>query len=80
MTTPATRIAQARRAGYRVLGHFDIGPEAMETYYRPLATRLEALEPDLAGSRVLHDLRREIAVFKSGRGQVSYEMFVLERV
>ncbi|MDV4169562.1 MerR family transcriptional regulator [Rhodovulum sp. FJ3] len=80
MATPTTRVAQARRAGYRVLGHFDMGREAMDTYYRPLAARLEALEPALAGSRVLDDLRREIAVFKAGRGQFGYEMFVLERV
>ncbi|MBK5927289.1 MerR family transcriptional regulator [Rhodobaculum claviforme] len=80
MATPATRVAQSKRAGYRVLGHFDIGREGMETYYRPLAARLAALEPDLAGSRVLDDLRREIAVFETGRGQFGYEMFVLERV
>jgi DNA-binding transcriptional MerR regulator/ubiquinone/menaquinone biosynthesis C-methylase UbiE len=80
MATPATRVAQAKRAGYRVLGHFDIGPEGMETYYRPLATRLDALEPRLAGARVLDDLRREIAAFEAGRGQFGYEMFVLERV
>jgi GNAT superfamily N-acetyltransferase len=79
MATPATRVAQAKRAGYRVLGHFDIGPEGMETYYRPLAARLDALEPRLAGARVLDDLRREIAVFEAGRGQFGYEMFVLER-
>lgn len=79
MSTPATRVLQARRAGYRVLGHFDMGHAAMDAYYRPLATRLEALEPDLAGSRVLDDLRREIAVHKAGRGQFGYEMFVLER-
>ncbi|CUH70009.1 Mercuric resistance operon regulatory protein [Thalassovita autumnalis] len=79
MATPSTRVAQAKRAGYRVLGHFDMGREAMDTYYRPLATRLEALEPDLAGSRVLDDLRREIAVNQAGRGQFGYEMFVLER-
>ncbi|KNX42954.1 Demethylrebeccamycin-D-glucose O-methyltransferase [Roseovarius tolerans] len=79
MKTSATRVAQAKRAGYRVLGHFDIGPEGMETYYRPLAARLEALEPRLAGSRVLDDLRREIAVLEAERGQFGYEMFVLER-
>jgi SAM-dependent methyltransferase len=50
MATPATRVAQAKRAGYRVLNHFDIAPEGMETYDRQLAARLEALEPDLAGS------------------------------
>ena len=44
-----------------------------------MASRLEALEPDLAGSRVLDDLRREIAVNQAGRGQFGYEMFVLER-
>lgn len=31
-------------------------------------------------ARVLDDLRREIAVFETGRGQFGYEMFVLERV
>ena len=80
MATRATRAAQARRAGYRVLGHFDMGREAMDTYYRPLAARLDALEPRLAGARVLDDLRREIAVLEAGRGQFGYEMFVLERV
>lgn len=80
MATPATRIAQAKRAGYRVLGHFDIGPEGMETYYHPLAARLDALEPRLAGTRVRDDLRREIAVLEAGRGQFGYEMFVLERL
>ena len=79
MTTPATRVAQAKRAGYRVLGHFDIGTQGMETYYRPLAARLDALEPRLAGSRVLEDLRREIAVLEAGREQFGYEMFVLEK-
>lgn len=80
MTTPAARVAQAKRGGYHVLGNFDMGCEAMDTYYRPLAARLGALEPDLAGSRVLDDLRREIAVFEAGQGQFGYEMFVLERI
>ncbi|PVH27370.1 MerR family transcriptional regulator [Pararhodobacter oceanensis] len=80
MATPATHAAQARRAGYSVVGHFDIGLEGMETYYRPLAARLDALEPRLAGARVLDDLRREIAVLEAGRGQFGYEMFVLERL
>jgi hypothetical protein len=79
MATPGTRVAQAKRAGYSVIGHFDIGPEGMETYYRPLAARLDALEPRLAGASVLDDLRREIAVHEAGRGQFGYEMFVLER-
>jgi SAM-dependent methyltransferase len=80
MATPGTRVAQAKRAGYRVLGHFDMGREAMDTYYRPLAARLDALEARLEGARVLEDLRRKIAVLEAGRGQFGYEMFVLERV
>lgn len=79
MATPGTRTAQARRAGYRVLGHFDMGRAAMDSYYGPLAARLDALAPRLAGARVLDDLRHEIDVFEAGRGQVSYEMFVLAR-
>ena len=80
MATPAARVAQAKRGGYRVLGHFDMGREAIDTYYRPLAARIEALEPDLVGTRVLDDLRRELAVNQAGCGQFGYEMFVLERV
>lgn len=80
MATPEIRVKQARRAGYRILGHFDIGPEGINNYCRPLAARLDLTEEHLAGSRVPGDLRREIAMLEAGRGQFGYEMFVLERV
>jgi DNA-binding transcriptional MerR regulator/ubiquinone/menaquinone biosynthesis C-methylase UbiE len=79
MTRVPIRLKQAERAGYRVLGHFDMGREAMDTYYRPLEARVTQMEARLAGSRVLDDLRAELATYHACDGIVSFEMFVLQK-
>ena len=79
MTHVPERLAQAKHAGYRVLGHFDMGREAMDTYYRPLEAQVAAMEARLAGSRVLEDLRAELAAYYACDGLVSFEMFVLQK-
>lgn len=79
MTRASVRLEQAKRAGYRVLGHFDMGREAMETYYRPLEARVAEMQARLAGSRVLDDLRAELAAYHACDGIVSFEMFVLQK-
>jgi DNA-binding transcriptional MerR regulator/ubiquinone/menaquinone biosynthesis C-methylase UbiE len=79
MTRVPVRLAQARRAGYRVLGHFDMGREAMDTYYRPLEARVAEMEAQLAGTRVLDDLRAELEAWRACDGLVSFEMFVLQK-
>ncbi|PUB17337.1 methyltransferase domain-containing protein [Yoonia sediminilitoris] len=79
MTRVPVRLAQAKRAGYRVIGHFDMGREAMDTYYRPLEARVAEMEERLTGSRVLNDLRAELATYHTCDGIVSFEMFVLQK-
>jgi predicted O-methyltransferase YrrM len=79
MTRVPVRLAQARRAGYRVLGHFDMGREAMDTYYRPLEARVAEMEAQLAGTRVLNDLHAELEAWRACDGLVSFEMFVLQK-
>lgn len=79
MTTVSRRLEQVRRAGYRVLSHFDMGQRALDTYYRPLEARLHDVESRLEGRRVLEDLYRELRAYHEGNGQFGYEMFVLER-
>ncbi|NWH07814.1 MAG: hypothetical protein HXY22_04055 [Alphaproteobacteria bacterium] len=78
MTRASVRLEQAKRAGYRLLGHFDMGREAMETYYRPLEASVTEMQARLAGSRVLDDLRAELAAYHACDGIVSFEMFVLQ--
>lgn len=79
MTTPARRLDDARRAGYEVLGHFDMGQDALDAYYRPLEARVDRLRERLAGSRVLADLRAELRAWQEGKGQFGFEVFVLQR-
>jgi DNA-binding transcriptional MerR regulator/cyclopropane fatty-acyl-phospholipid synthase-like methyltransferase len=79
MTTPARRVEQAQQAGYRVLTRFDMGQEALDAYYRPLEARLEAMAGAAIHQRVMDDLQAELSVYREGKGQFGYEMFVLQR-
>jgi DNA-binding transcriptional MerR regulator/cyclopropane fatty-acyl-phospholipid synthase-like methyltransferase len=79
MTRVPVRLEQAKRAGYRVLGHFDMGREAMDSYFRPLEARVAEMEARLEGTRVLDDLRAELAAWHAYDGIVSFEMFVLQK-
>ncbi|MBY6042394.1 MerR family transcriptional regulator [Phaeobacter italicus] len=79
MTRVPDLLGHAKRAGYRVLGHFDMGREAMDTYYRPLEARVAEMGSRLDGSRVLDDLRAELAAYHACDGLVSFEMFVLQK-
>lgn len=72
MTRVPVRLAQARRAGFRVLGHFDMGREAMDNYFRPLEARVAEM------AHVLDDLRAELAAYHACDGIMSYEMLVLQ--
>jgi DNA-binding transcriptional MerR regulator/predicted O-methyltransferase YrrM len=79
MTTVAKRLKQAQRAGYRVLSHVDMGQSVLDAYYLPLEARLQEMRTQLAGHRVLDDLRRELGAYRQSEGQFGYEMFVLVR-
>ena len=60
-------------------GHFNMGRAAMAAYYQPLEARVAKLAPRLAGTRVLDDLRAELAAYHACDGIVSFEMFVLQK-
>ncbi|MDF1586457.1 hypothetical protein [Marinimicrococcus flavescens] len=79
MTPMSVRLDQATRAGYRVLGHSDMGREPMDSYYRPLGARVAGMEERLEGTRVLEDLRAELAAYNASDGIVSFEMAVLQK-
>jgi DNA-binding transcriptional MerR regulator/predicted O-methyltransferase YrrM len=79
MADVPTRLSQAKRAGYRVLDHVDMGPEALAAYYTPLADRVAAMIDRLTGTHVLADLTAELDILRKGAGQFGYEMFVLHR-
>jgi DNA-binding transcriptional MerR regulator/precorrin-6B methylase 2 len=78
MADVPTRLSEARRAGYRVLGHIDLGAEALAAYYIPLADRVAAMTDRLAGTQVLADLTAELEAWRTGAGQFGYEIFVLQ--
>jgi DNA-binding transcriptional MerR regulator/ubiquinone/menaquinone biosynthesis C-methylase UbiE len=79
MTRVPVRLEQAKQASYRVLGHFDMGREAMDSYYQPLEARVAEMEARLAGTRVLDDLRAELAAYHACDGIASFEMFLLQK-
>ncbi len=79
MTTVSRRLEQARRAGWRMRAHFDMGQAALDAYYGPLEARLRAVEDRMTGLRVLADLHRELRACREGAGAFGYEMFVLQR-
>lgn len=79
MTRVPVRLKQSERAGHRVLWHFEIGQDAMDSYYQPLEARVTQMEARLAGTRVLEDLRAELAAWHACDGIVSFERFVLHK-
>lgn len=79
MTTVSKRLQQARSAGYDILGHFDMGTDAMNAYYDPLDRRITQMANALQDSRVLHDLQSELDAYRASDGMVGYEMFVLQK-
>ena len=50
MASLPARLDQAKRAGCRVLEHFDMGSEAMATYHKPHAARVDDMAASLAGA------------------------------
>ena len=51
----------------------------MDNYFRPLEARVAEMKRRLEGTRVLDDLRAELAAYHTCDGIVSYEMFVLQK-
>ncbi|MGF1689326.1 MerR family transcriptional regulator [Photobacterium japonica] len=78
MTTVAVRSAQARAAGFTVLGSFALSDAAWQAYYGPLKARIEALHAALRGSKANEDIQKELAAFEARDGAFDYQMFILQ--
>jgi hypothetical protein len=51
----------------------------MDSYYQPLEARVAQMEARLEGTRVLDDLRAELAAYHACDGIASFEMFLLQK-
>lgn len=78
MTTSEQRILQAEQAGYQLVETFPISQQAWDNYYLPLASRVEQVTEELAGSAAIADLKRELDVYNQRNEQFQYQMFVFK--
>ncbi len=78
MTTAEVRIEQAEAAGYKVLDSFSLSKDAWKAYTDPLRARVDVLKREMSESDVLHDLDRELDIYRKNSGDFGYQMFVFE--
>ena len=75
-------LERARAAGYDVIGHFALPPEAWwDEYYTPLEARIAHLAPDADPelAAVLDETRREIELYRSHGETYGYVFYLLRR-
>lgn len=74
-----TRIAQMKKAGYRVVDHFPMSEEAWLNYYGPLGERVAELESEMAESQAFQDIKHEVNLCTQLANEFGYHMFILAR-
>ena len=74
-----TRVEQMEKAGYRVVEHFPMSEEAWLNYYGPLRERVTELEPELASSSALKDIKHEVNVCTQFTHEFGYHIFILAK-
>ncbi|MBY6187026.1 MerR family transcriptional regulator [Marinobacter hydrocarbonoclasticus] len=74
-----TRIEQMKKAGYQVVEHFPQSREAWSNYYDALADRVAELEPAMASSSALRDIKEEVNLYRQFRSEFGYHMFILKK-
>ncbi len=77
--TVQTRIEQIENADYKIVAHFPMSEESWMNYYGPLAKRIVELEPDMADSKALKDIKHETEVCTKYAHEFGYHMFILEK-
>ena len=73
-------IERARAAGFEVLDHFALPPEAWwDEYYLPLEARMDLLaaDPDPALAAVIAETRREIELFRRHGDAYGYVFYLM---
>jgi serine/threonine-protein kinase HipA len=75
-------LERARAAGFEVIDHFTLPPEAWwDEYYAPLEARIAHLAPDADPelAAVLDETRREIELYRSHGDSYGYVFYLLRR-
>ncbi len=67
------------KAGYRVIEHFNLSEEAWLNYYGPLGKRVTELEPEMACSAAIKDIKREVKLCTQFAKEFGYHMFILAK-
>ncbi len=79
MQTAQARIEQCQQQGYQVVASRMLDQKAWFAYTKPLAKRLDELEPEMPGSKAIADLRHEITILEQFEGSFSYMLLVLKK-
>ena len=82
MAAVAENIERARAAGFDVLDHFPLPPQAWwDDYYAPLEARMARLAPkaDPALAAVIDETRREIALYRRHGDSYGYVFYLLRQ-
>lgn len=79
MQTVATRLAQINAAGYKVVEHFALSPEAWQTYYEPLKVRVAQIAPSMPNSQAIADIQTELDIYDRFLGEFGYQMFIVQK-
>ncbi|SHJ17968.1 Methyltransferase domain-containing protein [Malonomonas rubra DSM 5091] len=84
MTDTKERLAQAEAAGYQLIDHFTLSPEAWtEGYYRPLRERIALMRQELAGNetaeKVFSMTEEEADMYDRFGEWYGYEFILLQK-
>ncbi len=74
-----TRVEQMKTAGYRVVEHFALSEAAWLNYFAPLGERARELEPEMASSAALKDIKHEVNICTKFANEFGYHMFILAK-
>lgn len=84
MQTTQANLEIIRRAGYRVVGHFDLPALSWENYYLPLEARVHGLKQkyaaDPAAQQMLDAELVEIDIYRRFLGWFSYVFYVMQKI
>lgn len=79
MSTTASRIKQAKAAGYRVIDSFALSDDAWQAYSLPLQKRIEDLKAEMADCAAWLDIETELAIYQKNKNEFDYQFFILQK-
>ncbi len=79
MSSVATRIEQAKAAGYELLDTFALSEDSWRAYFEPLEARVKELRPELPESAALAAIEKEVGMYHSYLNEFGYQFFILRK-